>query len=75
MGLALGIGAAFLGVVFAIVGWSGGGTKNMNKNLTAMMMGQWLPTSGGGSSTSSSKSGTSTTGGTYSQPKSPGTNP
>lgn len=74
MGLALGIGATFLGVIFAISGYSGGGTANMNKNLIAMMKGEWLPSPGPNTpgsntqntSTSSSKSGnTSTTGGTY----------
>lgn len=76
MGLALGIGVTFLGVIFAISGYSGGGTANMNKNLIAMMKGEWLPSPGPNTpgSNTQSNSGTSTTGGAYAQPTKPGTN-
>lgn len=64
MGLVLGVGALFFGVVFIIVGWKGGGPQHMEQNLVGMMKGEYLPvnnpppaaqSSGGSPSTSTSK--------------------
>lgn len=85
MGLTLGVAAMFIGVVFIIVGWKGGGPQAMETNLLGMLKGEYLPVQNPGqtsalSSTASStssqstKSGaTSTTGGSNSSQPNPPT--
>lgn len=73
MALTIGVAALFFGVVFIIVGWKGGGTDHMNKNLAGMLKGEYLPEDNPVVSSSSGPA-TSTTGGVHA-PKKPGTNP
>lgn len=61
MGLVLGVGALFFGVVFIIVGWKGGGPQNMEQNLVGMMKGDYLPANNPPTSSSSSGSPSTST--------------
>lgn len=64
MGLAIGVASAFIGIVFIIVGWKGGGTNAMNENLLGMMKGEYLPVNNPGQHSALNTSKPKTTGAT-----------
>lgn len=66
MGLALGVAAMFIGVVFVISGWKGGGPPAMEQNLIGMLKGEYLPAQNPGQKSAfdtGNAPATSTTGG------------
>ena len=70
MALALGFAALFFGAAMVIVGIHGGGIRNMNSNMIAMLEGKWLPDGGSTTSAATSGGGNASSGGVYAPPPS-----